>query len=71
MERLLQIIQDDKGHLSSVRIIMFLMGISGVVDWQHAVWTSGVWTPTTTTVTIILGSIGFKTLSKKFENNGG
>ena len=65
--KLLELIQDSEGNLSSTRVVMFLMGISGVISWQHAVWTIGAWTPSITEVSIILGSMGIKTLQKKFE----
>lgn len=65
--KLLELIQDAEGNLSSTRVVMFLMGISGVISWQHAVWTTGQWAPSITEVSIILGSMGIKTLQKKFE----
>ncbi len=67
MKKLMELIQDGEGKLSATRVTMFLMGISGVISWQHAIWTAGTWIPSVTEVSIILASMGMKTIQKYFE----
>lgn len=66
MKRLLEIITENE-KLSSSRIMMMLFGLAGIVDWQHAIWTKGEWTPSYEVIVLMLGSMGWKTLGKKYE----
>jgi hypothetical protein len=62
-----QFLKEDNGNLSSSRLFAFLVSISAIIDWQHAVWTVGRWTPDWQTVGVILGVVGVKTVQKFAE----
>lgn len=66
MDKLLELIMEND-KLSSSRAMMMLFGLSGIVDWQHAIWTKGDWTPSYEIIVLMLGSMGWKTLGKKWE----
>jgi len=46
MQKLYELFAEDNKNLSSSRLLMFLIGLSAIVDWQHAIWLgSGKWEP--------------------------
>ena len=56
-----EFLEESNGQFSSKRLFTFLVTLSTIVDWQHAVWSgSGIWTPTVQTVGLVLGVLGFQ-----------
>jgi hypothetical protein len=66
--KLLQFLQEDNGNFSSSRLLSFLVTIALVVDWQHAVWTAGVWHPDLNLVLILLTVVTGKVVQKFGES---
>ena len=67
LDKLWEFLQEDNGGNSSCRLIMYMVALSAIIDWQHAVWTVGRWTPNYEIVVILLSTMGLKVLQKKFE----
>ncbi len=68
MHKLCEFFAEDNKNLSSSRLLMFLVVLSAIVDWQHAIWLgSGKWEPNWEIVGILLGTVGAKVVQKKFE----
>jgi len=67
MKDLLQFLKDGEGHYSSTRLFMLLVCISSIVDWMHAVFTVGVWSPEYQTIALIVGTLGLKVVQSKVE----
>ena len=67
MKKLLEFFSEDNGSLSSARLFMFLIVVSIIIDYQHAIWTVGIWHPDWQTVGLALGSLGFKVWQKSSE----
>jgi hypothetical protein len=65
--KILEFLKENNGVFSSARLFMLLVAFSAIIDWQHAVWTSGLWQPTWQTVGLICGTLGFKVLQHKGE----
>ena len=65
--KILEFLQEKNGKFSSSRLFMLLVCISSIMDWQHAIWTVGIWTPEYQTVGLILGILGFKFIHKTKE----
>ncbi len=65
--KLLEFLKEKNGQYSSARLFMLLVSISAIIDWQHAIWTSGLWKPEYQTVGLILGVLGFKFFHKRTE----
>jgi hypothetical protein len=57
-----EFLEEENGQFSSKRLFTFLVVVSTIVDWQHAVWTmtDGVWRPTIQTIGLVLGVLGFQ-----------
>ena len=66
-KKILEFLQESNGQFSSSRLFMLLVAISAIIDWQHAVWTHGIWQPEWTTIGMVLGVLGFKIAQKPFE----
>ncbi len=66
--KILEFLKDKEGQFSSARLFALMVAFSAIIDWQHAVWTGGIWTPTWQTVGLIAGVLGFKVLQKGSEN---
>ena len=62
-----QFLQEDNGRFSSSRLFAFLVSVSAIIDWQHAVWTIGRWSPEWQMVGVVLGVVGVKTVQKFAE----
>jgi len=62
----LNIIQDEQGNVSMIRIMGVIFAISFVVQWQRSVWL-GVDGPGIEELIATLGAFGFKVLQKPFE----
>lgn len=71
MKKFLEFLSESNGTLSSTRLFMFLICLSIVVDYQHAVWTVGAWHPDWQVVGVLLGTLGFKVWQKKDEDTVG
>ena len=67
MKKYLEFLSEQNGSLSSTRLFMFLICLSIIVDYQHAVWTIGVWHPDWQTIGLALGALGFKVAQKGKE----
>jgi hypothetical protein len=65
MNKLLQFLQDVNGDFSSTRLFMLLVCLSAIIDWQHAIWTTGIWRLEWQTVALIAGVLGFKVLQRE------
>ena len=65
--KVLEFLKDKQGVFSSARLFMLLVSISAIIDWQHAIWTDGIWQPTWQTVGLICGVLGFKVLQHANE----
>ena len=67
MDSLLGMFTEDNGNTSSMRIMTAMtMGCTGI-DWMHAIFTVGVWSPEVQTIGLVLGVLGGKVAQKKFE----
>lgn len=65
--KILEFLQERDGSFSSARLFMLLIVIGVMIDWMHAVFTTGVWKPEWQTIFMVLGSLGFKVLQKNQE----
>jgi hypothetical protein len=57
-----EFLEESNGQFSSKRLFTFLVVLSTIVDWQHAIWgtATGIWTPTVQTIGLVLGVLGFQ-----------
>lgn len=58
------------GRLSSKRFFMLLITINATVDWQHAIWTTGRWTPETQLLEFIGAFFGIGVVGALTERRG-
>ena len=65
--KLLEFFQEANGGLSSVRLFGFLIVICTVIDWQHAIWTIGRWSPDWQVLTFVAGVLGIKVWQRGAE----
>ncbi|GEM_PF-2645658 len=70
MKRILEFLSENNGNLSSTRLFMFLIVLSIIIDYQHAIWTVGTWHPDWQTIGLALGALGFKVWQKGNEVAG-
>jgi len=68
--KILEFLQEDNGRFSSARLFAFLVTLSTIVDWQHAIWTVGKWIPEYQTIGLVLGVLGIKFAQKSKEHQG-
>lgn len=66
--RVLEFLQERNGTYSSARLFALLITFAIIIDWMHAVFTSGIWKPEWQTIAMVLGTLGFKVLQKGKEN---
>jgi len=66
--KLSQFLEEDNGRLSSARLLTLLVTIAVIIDWMHAIFTVGIWTPEIQVIGMVLGTMGFKVLQKNKEN---
>jgi hypothetical protein len=66
MKKILEFLEESNGRFSSSRLFALLVTIATIVDWMHAVFTDGVWTPEWQTIGMVLGVLGFKVAQKSF-----
>jgi len=67
MNKLLSVIQDENGQISTMRCVGIIFAISFIVEWQRAVWTGIDYNPDWGTLTATLATFGFKVIQKPFE----
>ncbi len=65
--KILQFFTDHAGKLSSSRLFKLLVAFSAIIDWQHAVWTVGKWTPDIEVLVFIAAVLGVTTYQHKVE----
>ena len=65
--RLLEILSETNGRLSSTRVFMLMVALTAIIDWQKAIWTIGVWNPNPEVLLFILGVLGLKVYQKRVE----
>jgi len=63
----LQFLQEDNGRFSSSRLFSLVVVFGTMIDWMHAVFTVGIWTPQWQTISMVLGVLGFKVVQKFAE----
>jgi hypothetical protein len=68
--KIFEFLKEANGQLSSSRLFAFLCVFSAIVDWQHAVWTVGIWHPDYATIGLIIGAIAGKVAQKFGEQPG-
>lgn len=66
-----QFFKDKSGQFSSMRLFMLLVCAACMVDWMHAVFTTGVWKPQPEVLFFIATVIGIKYLQKEKEGTSG
>lgn len=67
--KLLDIIRDDNGVMSSTRVITLIFTFCIAIDWINAVFTKGAWSPDWQVITFYLSIMGFKLGQKPIEIN--
>ena len=63
----LKFLSEGNGELSSVRLFSFVTIVCMAVDWLHAVFTVGKWSPDIALIGLVLGTITAKVVQKPFE----
>jgi hypothetical protein len=68
--KILEFLQENNGRFSSARLFAFLVTITTIIDWLHAIFCTedGVWRPEWSTIGMVLGVLGFKVVQKFAEN---
>lgn len=66
--KILQFLQDNEGHFSSSRLFKLLVAFSAIIDWQHAVWTTGTWQPTIEVLAFTAAVLGITIYQKRIES---
>ncbi|MCK5823563.1 MAG: hypothetical protein KAG95_06140 [Bacteroidales bacterium] len=68
--KILEFFKESNGNYSSARLFAFLVTITTIIDWLHAVFTTsdGIWRPQWQTIGMVLGVLGFKVVQKFKEN---
>ena len=64
--KIFEFLQESNGRFSSARLFAFLVTITTIIDWLHAVFTTadGIWRPQWQTIGMVLGVLGFKVVQK-------
>ena len=66
--KILDFLQDNTGHFSSTRLFKLLVAFSAIIDWQHAIWTVGIWTPKIEVLTFTAAVLGISIWQKNIES---
>jgi hypothetical protein len=65
---IMSIFQDENGQLSMTRMVLLLVTLCIVTEWQVAIWLSdGAWTPDAWRMSILGGTGVMKLIQKPFE----
>lgn len=70
MKNLFSFLQEDNGGISSMRLFSFVTILCMAIDWMHAVFTVGKWSPDIALIGLVLGTITAKVAQKPFESKG-
>ena len=70
MNKIFEFLQEDNGGISSIRIFSFVSIACMAIDWMHAVFTIGKWSPDIALIGLVLGTITAKIAQKPFEQKG-
>jgi len=65
--KLFEFLQEDNGGFSMIRLLSFLSVVCLVIDWMHAVFTTGVWKPDVAVLAYVTSIIGLKVVQKDKE----
>lgn len=68
MDKLLSILEDENGRLSTTRMVFLLVASCIVTEWQHAIWSGIPWAPDAWRLSILGGTSVVKLIQKPFEN---
>ena len=71
MNKIFEMFQEDNGGISNTRVVTLIFCACMVTEWIHAIFTTGVFSPNMTSVSIVLGCIGLKVAQKPFEQKVG
>lgn len=64
--RIFEFFEESDGKLSSGRLFAFFVVFGTMIDWMHAIFTTGIWKPEWQTIAMVLGVLGFK-IAQKFK----
>ena len=67
MDKLLSILEDENGRLSTTRVVFLLVAMCIVTEWQYAIWSGIQWTPDAWRLSILGGTSLVKLIQKPFE----
>lgn len=67
MNKIFSFLQEDNGGISSMRVFSFVTVFCMAIDWMHAVFTVGKWSPDIALIGLVLGTITAKVAQKPFE----
>ena len=65
--KFLEFLQEDNGGVSSMRVFSFVTIVCMAIDWMHAIFTVGRWSPDIALIGLVLGTITAKVAQKPFE----
>ncbi len=65
--KIYEFLEDNTGKFSSNRLFKLLVAFSAIVDWQHAVWTTGIWHPDLEVLIFVAAVLGITTFQKTIE----
>ena len=65
--KILEMLQEDNGGVSQIRVVTFLFAACMATEWLHSVFTTGIFTPNVTSISLVLGALGMKVAQKPFE----
>lgn len=67
--KIFSFLQEDNGGLSSMRLFSFITITCMGIDWIHAIFTVGKYSPDIALISLVLGVVGAKVIQKPFEKN--
>ena len=65
--KILEFIKEADGKFSSKRLMSFCAVAGVMIDWMHAVWTIGKWSPEWQTVAFIAIVLGYQSAADIFK----
>ena len=69
---IMSIFQDENGQLSMTRMVLLLIVLCIVTEWQRAIWSGAhSWTPDMWKLSLLGGMSGMKLIQKPFEKKIG
>lgn len=67
MNKIFEMIEEDNGGISQIRVVAFLFASCMATEWIHAIFTTGIFAPNMTSISLVLGALGMKVVQKPFE----